>query len=68
MKNLNQNDINELKKSVENGTVDDFIDKKLSPQASQKLKEVLSDKSATQRLLDTPEAKALFQKLMNKQD
>ncbi|MDD6672578.1 MAG: hypothetical protein PUE46_01115 [Eubacteriales bacterium] len=68
MKNLNQSDINELKKSVENGTVDDFIDKKLSPQASQKLKEVLADKSATQRLLDTPEAKSLLQKLMNKQD
>ena len=68
MKNLNQSDINELKKSVENGTVDDFIDKKLSPQASKKLKEVLADKAATQRLLDTPEAKALLQKLMNKQD
>ena len=68
MKNLNQSDINELKKSVENGTVDDFIDKKLSPQASQKLKEVLADKSATQRLLDTPEANSLLQKLMNKQD
>ena len=68
MKNLNQNDINELKKSVENGTVDDFIDKKLSPQASKKLKEVLADKSATQRLLDTPEAKSLLQKLMNKKD
>ncbi len=68
MKNLNQSDINELKKSVENGTVDDFIDKKLSPQASKKLKEVLADKSATQRLLDTPEAKSLLQKLMNKQD
>ena len=68
MKNLNQSDINELKKSVENGTVDDFIDKKLSPQASRKLKEVLADKSATQRLLDTPEAKSLLQKLMNKQD
>lgn len=68
MKNLNQSDINELKKSVENGTVDDFIDKKLSPQASQKLKEVLADKSATKRLLDTPEAKSLLQKLMNKQD
>ena len=68
MKNLNQSDINELKKSVENGTVEDFIDKKLSPQASKKLKEVLADKSATQRLLDTPEAKSLLQKLMNKQD
>lgn len=68
MKNLNQSDINELKKSVENGTVDDFIDKKLSPQASKKLKEVLADKSATKRLLDTPEAKSLLQKLMNKQD
>lgn len=68
MKNLNQNDINELKKSVENGNVDDFIDKRLSPEASKKLKEVLADKSATQKLLDTPEAKALLQKLMNKQD
>lgn len=68
MKNLNQNDINELKKSVENGNVDDFIDKRLSPEASKKLKEVLADKSATQKLLDTPEAKELLQKLMNKQD
>ena len=68
MKNLNQNDINELKKSVENGNVDDFIDKKLSPEASKKLKNVLADKSATEKLLNTPEAKALLKKLMNKQD
>ena len=40
MKNLNQNDINELKKSVESGNIDDFIDKKLSPEASKKLKNV----------------------------
>lgn len=68
MKNLNQNDINELKKSVESGNVDDFIDKKLSPEASKKLKNVLADKSATEKLLNTPEAKALLKKLMNKQD
>lgn len=68
MKNLNQNDINELKKSVERGNVDDFIDKKLSPEASKKLKNVLADKSATEKLLNTPEAKALLKKLMNKQD
>lgn len=68
MKNLDQNDINELKKSVENGNVDDFIDKKLSPEASKKLKNVLADKSATEKLLNTPEAKALLKKLMNKQD
>ena len=68
MKNLNQNDINELKKSVESGNIDDFIDKKLSPEASKKLKNVLADKSATEKLLNTPEAKALLKKLMNKQD
>lgn len=66
MKNLNYDDINELKKSVENGNVDDFIDRNLSPDSSKKLKQILSDKTATQKLLDTPEAKAIIKKLMDK--
>lgn len=67
MKNVSNDDINELKKAVNNGKVDDFIDKKLSPQASQKLKKVLSDKQATEKLLNTPQAKELMKKLMDKQ-
>lgn len=58
--------IDELKKATENGNIDDFIDKKLSPEASKKIKQILSDKSATDKLLQTPQAKELLNKLMNK--
>lgn len=64
---MNNNiNIDELKQAVQNGNVDDFIDKKLSPVASKKVKQILSDKSATDKLLQTPQAKELFNKLMNK--
>lgn len=63
-KNNNVN-INELKQAAENGKVDDFIDKKLSKEASQKIKNILSDKSATEKLLSTPQAKELMNKLLN---
>lgn len=77
MKNLNDRalqeaakraniDINELKKASDSGNVDDFINRRLSPDASAKLKKVLSDKSATEKLLSTPEAKDLLNKLMNR--
>lgn len=59
-------DINELKNAQQNGTMNDFIDKKLSPDASKKLKQVLSDKEATQKLLSTPEAKELLNRLMKR--
>lgn len=58
--------INEFKQAAENGKVDDFINKNMSKEASQKLKSILSDKSATEKLLSTPEAKELLNKLMNK--
>ena len=64
MKNVNNNYINELKNAFNNGKVDDFIDKKLSPEASAKLKSILSDKQATEKLLNTPQAKELMKKLM----
>ena len=57
-------DINELKKAAENGNVDDFINKNLSKDASNKLKSILSDKAATEKLLSTPQAKELMDKLM----
>lgn len=75
MKNINEKDLsqaakkanidlNELKKAAEGGNVDDFINKNLSAQASSKLKEILKDKDATQKLLSTPQAKELMQKFM----
>lgn len=75
MKNINEKDlsqaakkanidINELKKAAEGGKMDDFINKNLSAQASSKLKEILNDKDATQKLLSTPQAKELLQKFM----
>lgn len=75
MKNINEKDLsqaakkanidlNALKNAAENGNVDDFINKNLSAQASSKLKEVLKDKDATQKLLSSPQAKELMQKFM----
>lgn len=61
MKNI---DINEFKKAANEGRVEDFIDKKLSPEAAGRLKKVLSDKDATQKLMSTPQAKELMKKLM----
>lgn len=58
--------ISQLKAAAESGNVDDFIDKNLSKEASQKLKAVLSDKLQTEKLLSTPQAKELLKKLMNK--
>ncbi len=62
----NNIDIDEFKKYAEQGKVDDFINKNLSPQASNKLKQILSDKDATNKLLSTPEAKELMKKIMNR--
>lgn len=58
--------IDELKKATENGNVEDYINKNLSSQASAKLKDILNDKSTMEKMLSTPEAKALLDKLMKK--
>ena len=63
MKNI---DINEFKNAAENGRVEDFIDQNLSPDASARLRSILSDPSATEKLLATPEAQALMNKLTGK--
>ncbi|MGN0522512.1 MAG: hypothetical protein ACI4IQ_07750, partial [Eubacterium sp.] len=57
-------DISKMKQAAENGNLDDFINKNLSPDASQQIKNVLSDKSAAEKLLSTPQAKELMKKLM----
>lgn len=58
--------VNELKNAVEQGKTEDFINKKLSPEAAQKLKAVLNDKNTMDKMLQTKEAKELLNKLMNK--
>lgn len=58
--------IDELKRASQNGKVDDYINRNLSPETSKKLKDILSNQDATQKLLSTPEAKELLNKLMNR--
>jgi len=62
MKNSNNFDVNELKSAAQKGNVDDFINKNLSGDAAKKVKSILSDKNAMEKMLSTPEAKALFKK------
>ena len=57
-------DVNQMKSAAESGKLDDFIGKNLSGEASQKLKSVLSDKNAAEKLLSTPEAKELLRNLL----
>lgn len=58
--------IDELKRAVEGGKAEQYIDKNLSAEASQMIKQVLSDKKATQKIIQSPQAKALLEKLNQK--
>ena len=57
-------DVNKMKNAAESGKLDDFIGQNLSSDASQKLKSVLTDKSAAEKLLSSPEAKELLKNLL----
>lgn len=56
-------DANQLKDAVNRGKIDNILNS-LNPKDSQKLKEVLSDKAAANRLLSTPQAQMLLKKLL----
>ena len=58
--------IDELKRAVESGKAEQYIDKNLSTESSQMIKQVLSDKKATQKIIQSPQAKALLEKLNQK--
>lgn len=58
-------DVAKMKEAADKGNLDDFISKNLSPEASKKLKDVLSDKSAAKKMLETKEAKELLKKFLN---
>lgn len=57
-------DVEKMKQAADNGNLDDFINKNLSADASQKLKNVLTNKEAAEKLLSTPQAKELMKKLL----
>ncbi len=70
MKKIMQNaskkgvDVNKIKNAADKGQLEDFIGKNLSPEASKKLKSVLTDKGSAEKLLSTPEAKELLKNLL----
>lgn len=61
--NLGRNNPQDVEKAVQSGDLSAFLSK-LSPEQSARLQSVLSDKAATERLLSTPQAKALLQRLI----
>lgn len=56
-------DVSAMKKAADEGKLDEYVSKNLSADASKKLKAVLSDKKATEKLLSSPQAKELMKKL-----
>ena len=55
-------DVNEMKNAAQNGQLDEFVNKN-SQKATKQLKDVLSNKEACEKLLNTPQAKELMKKL-----
>lgn len=51
-----------LKSAAQNGNLNEYIGKTLSPETQKKLKDVLSDKKALEKLLSGKEAKELLKK------
>ncbi len=58
--------IDELKKATQNGSAEDYLSKKLPKDAGEKLKRILNDKQATEKILSSPEAKKLLEKFGKK--
>ena len=56
--------INSIKSKNNQKVAEDFLKDKLNESQTKKLKEVMSDKSALEQLLSTPQAKALLKKFM----
>lgn len=53
----------ELKKAADTGDMSNLI-KNIGKENTQKIEKILSDKESTMKLLSTPKAKALLQKLL----
>ena len=60
--------INSIKSNKNKQETEDFLKNKLNPSQTQKLQEIMSDKSAIEQLLSTPQAKMLLRKFMEDKD
>lgn len=60
--------INSVKANNNKQETEDFLKKQLNPTQTKKLQEVMSDRSALEQLLSTPQAKALLRKFMEDKD
>ncbi|HHW46678.1 MAG TPA: hypothetical protein GXX17_07245 [Clostridiales bacterium] len=60
-------DTDQLKDAVRQGKIDNILNN-LSASDSQKIKQILSDKAAVNRLLSTPQAQMLLKKLLKDKD
>ncbi len=60
--------INSIKTQSNKQEAEEFLKQKLNPSQTKKLQEVMSDKSALEQLLSTPQAKALLRKFMEDKD
>ena len=56
-------DVSKMKEAADNGKLDEFVNKNLSEKATKQLKDVLSNKEACEKLLNSPQAKELMKKL-----
>ena len=69
---MNNNNFDEIINSVKSQNnkkdAEDFLKRKLNPTQTQKLQEVMSDRTALEQLLSTPQAKALLKKFMEDKD
>ncbi len=64
MNELNKKvDVSKMKEAADNGKLDEFVNKNLSEKATKQLKDVLSNKEACEKLLNSPQAKELMKKL-----
>ena len=55
-------DVSKMKEAADNGKLDEFVNKN-SEKATKQLKDVLSNKEACEKLLNSPQAKELMKKL-----
>ena len=58
-------DSEKVRQAIDSGNLDAFANK-LSPDKAKQLKDILSDEKKLEQMLSTPQAKALFKKLMGK--
>lgn len=69
---MSNNNFDEIISSVKSQgskkDAEDFLKKQLNPTQTKKLQEVMSDRSALEQLLSTPQAKALLRKFMEDKD